>query len=193
MSSREFRGDRLDVATFAKDAATLSGELPIASFPRLCDSMHQPGNVHGAVTWTAHGRTVAQRGGAFETWIDLRAHGQFDLTCQVCLDAAPTPIEVERSFRFVATEQLAAELDETSEDDVLVSSRNFDLLSLLEDELLLALPLVPRHEICPAGLPAPADDDFVQPEAHDPTDAGTSGADPPHPFAALQGLKSGPH
>ena len=193
MSSREFRGDHLDVAAFAKNAATLSGETPVAAFSRLCESLHRPGHALGTVTWSAHGRTVTQRGGAFETWIDLRARGLLDLTCQVCLDATPTAIGVERSFRFVATEQLAAELDESSEDDVLVSSRNFDLLSLLEDELLLALPLVPRHEVCPSGLPLPAEDDFALPDTHGHDAVDEASADKPHPFAALQGLKSGPH
>ena len=41
-------------------------------------------------------------------------------------------------------EAAAAELDADSDDDVLAVSRVFDLLALLEDELIMAQPLVPR-------------------------------------------------
>jgi uncharacterized protein len=191
MSSREFRGDHLDVAAFAKDAGELSGQTALAAFERLRDSLHPGAEGQGVVRWSAQGRTVAQRGGAFEIWVDLQADVTMGLTCQSCLDAVETPLTIDRAFRFVANEQLAAELDETSEDDVLVASRNFDLMALLEDELLLALPLVPRHEVCPKQLPLPAGEDFVTPDGLDlPVDEAT---DTPNPFAALQALKSGPH
>ena len=63
-----------------------------------------------------------------------------------------------------------------SEDDVLALTRALDLRELVEDELLLALPIVPRHEVCPEPLPQPADD--------------AAPAEPaPHPFAALAALK----
>ncbi len=35
--------------------------------------------------------------------------------------------------------------------------RSFDLVELIEDELLLALPLVPRHEMCTQPLESAAD------------------------------------
>jgi uncharacterized protein len=191
MSSREFRGDHLDVAAFAKNAGELSGQTALALFERLHDSRHPGADGQAVVNWSAQGRTVSQRGGAFEIWIDLQAEVTMGLTCQSCLDAVDTPLAIDRAFRFVANEQLAAELDETSEDDVLVASRNFDLMVLLEDELLLALPLVPRHEVCPKQLPMPASEDFVAPDGLDlPAD---ETKDTPNPFAALQALKSGPH
>jgi len=46
--------------------------------------------------------------------------------------------------------------------------------------LLLALPLVPRHEVCPEPL--------VVPSAAEATD----GDDAPNPFAVLAALKRGP-
>jgi uncharacterized protein len=33
--------------------------------------------------------------------------------------------------------------------DVIVGSRSLDILALVEDEALLALPLAPKHEVCP--------------------------------------------
>ena len=69
-------------------------------------------------------------------------------------------------------------LDEHSEDDVLALSPAFDMAGLVEDELLLALPLVPKHEHCPVPLLAPGSGD-------------EGGIETPHPFAVLAGLKGG--
>ena len=54
-----------------------------------------------------------------------------------------------------------------------------DVLELIEDELILALPLVPRHEPhCPVPLAAPEGAVSAAPEE-------------PHPFAALAALRKG--
>ena len=58
-----------------------------------------------------------------------------------------------RSIRFVHGADLAQQLDEESEEDVLALSAALDLRELIEDELILALPLVPRHDVCPQPLP----------------------------------------
>jgi uncharacterized protein len=102
------------------------------------------------------------------------------LQCQRCLTAVVEQVVAERDFLFVADEATAEAMDEESEADVLVISRDFDVLSLVEDELLLALPLVPRHEICPQAVPvAVADEAFEQ------------ASERPNPFAALAALKKG--
>jgi uncharacterized protein len=49
------------------------------------------------------------------------------------------------------------------------------LRELIEDELLMALPVVPRHDECPTSVPlASSDDDFE-----------VASAEKPNPFAAL--------
>jgi len=89
------------------------------------------------------------------------------------------PLAVERSFRFVRSEAEAEAEDIDSEEDVLVISRALDLRKLVEDELILALPLVPRHAVCPQPLPLPQE---PLPEPEEPA---------PNPFAALAVLKRG--
>ncbi len=61
-------------------------------------------------------------------------------------------LSVDRWFRFAATAEEAERLDDELDDDVLLVSTAFDLRDLTEDELLLGLPLVPRHETCPHPL-----------------------------------------
>ena len=50
----------------------------------------------------------------------------------------------------VATEEEADEFPlDDDEVEVIVGSRQFDLVDLIEEELLLSLPLVPKHDVCP--------------------------------------------
>jgi uncharacterized protein len=80
----------------------------------------------------------------------------------------------------VADEATAAALDDEAEEDILVLSRDFDALALIEDELILSLPLVPLHDICPQAVPmSVADPEF------------TEAAERPNPFGVLAGLKTG--
>ncbi len=73
---------------------------------------------------------------------------------------------------------------------MIVGSRQFDLVDLIEEELLLSLPLVPNHDVCPAvheslvsGASAPVA------EADEPSDEASGDSGKPNPFAALEALK----
>ena len=101
------------------------------------------------------------------------------MTCQRCLSEASIPLEIDQSYRFVATENEALDEDEDSEEDILVWSRDFDLHGLLEDEILLDLPLIPLHDECqaPAGFDLAA-----------PADEASANADVRQPFADLASL-----
>ena len=81
------------------------------------------------------------------------------------------PLSIDRWFRFVADEATALAEDDTCEEDLLAISSEFDALNLLEDELLLAMPLIVSRGSCQPPPSAALDDDL------------------PHPFAALAGLK----
>lgn len=178
--TRAFEMRRLDLPAFTAAGAALDGDIAQAAFTRLADSL-LPLPSDGApppVAWQARGEQRPVTGGAPQTWLHLQASTHVTLQCQRCLQPLHEPLQIDRWFRFAASEDEAARLDEESEDDVLVLSRSFDLQELLEDELILALPLVPRHETCPQALPMSAGDDL-------PDDDAT----PAHPFAALAALK----
>jgi uncharacterized protein len=87
------------------------------------------------------------------------------------------PLKIDRRFFFVPGEDAAADLDADSEDDVLALTPSLDLHALVEDELLLALPIVPRHDQCPVAVPLVFDDESAGAEAAD------------HPFAVLAALR----
>ena len=122
-------------------------------------------------------------------WLRLSAKACLPWTCQRCLQPVEIDIEVSRAIRFVADEATAAQMDAESEDDVLVISRSFDVLELVEDELIMASPIVPFHGQCP-DLPAMsvADADFDDGESGG-AEGDTAGGKP-NPFAVLAQLKA---
>jgi len=89
-------------------------------------------------------------------------------------------IAVDRSFRFVEDEATAADQDDEAEEDLLAMSRSFDLLELVEDELLMDLPVAPRHEACPEPVKMSVADVAFE----------AAGAERENPFAVLGRLKT---
>lgn len=179
MKSRAFVPDKLDVAALAHDDASLQGEWPAASLQRLADSAapEAPASGWPALRWSLHGEIRQPKAATPQTWLHLTAAAQVALTCQRCLKPVHEDIDIDRWIRFVDTEAEAAALDVDSDDDVLALPRHLDARELIEDELLLALPLVPRHEVCPEPLAHV--DELEEPALEER----------PNPFAALAALK----
>ncbi len=179
-AERPFNPLNLDVAAFAKLGAALAGEWPAETLPRLTEggAPEVPMARWRPVAWQLSGRTEPVLGGETEVWIDLAVQAQAHLTCQRCLKPVAVSLEVDGPYRFVRDEAQAAALDADSEEDVLVISRKFDVREWVEDELLLALPIVPMHEVCPEALPVPGEDAAV-----------VGQSTKPNPFAVLARLK----
>lgn len=167
---------RVDIAAACADGLSLSGQWPLGALDRLAEGS-DAAPVSAPVDWAASFESRPVTGGPAERWLALRVSAQVRRECQRCLQPVTLALSVDRRLRFVDDEATAAALDADSEDDVLVASRQFDLQALVEDELLLAMPVVPMHEACPKPLVAPAADEAVEPQAH--------------PFAALAALKRG--
>ena len=179
---------RLDVAAFAADAASLAGDWPGPTLARLAELQAPPQDLAWpGVVWAAQGERRAVPAGEAELWLSLQVDTAVWLTCQRCLQPYRLPLALDRRLRFVRGEAQAEALDAESEDDVLALSRSLDLRELIEDELLLALPLVPRHEVCPQPLPVPITVESDELADHPSDEA----PERPNPFAALQGLKIG--
>ena len=176
--TKEHAPDRLDIKAFAQAGGHLSGHDPLLKYQRLVEEAQ---GLHPdlRVDWTADGEVRTTHGIGGQIWLHLQARATVPLTCQRCLQPVDVPLEVDRQFRFVADEATAEALDDSSEEDLLALSREFNLRELIEDELLMALPLVPRHEECPRQVPmASSDEDFE-----------AASASAPNPFAALVGLR----
>ena len=176
---REFAPERLDVAGFAAAAATLEAADPVPNYVRLAAELAGPAP-DAVVRWEAAGEERAGADGKPAPWLHLEAEAIVPLTCQRCLSPVETPLVVDRWFRFVADEATAEAEDEESEEDLLVVSRDFDLRALIEDELLMEIPVMPVHDVCPVPVRlSSSDEDFKAAEEAKP-----------NPFAVLGALRS---
>lgn len=189
--SLNFRADRLDVAALATADGYLAGDDSLQKYERLkLESCRLEVDlaVKEKVVWRATGELVDSAGenGKIkpQVWLHVTAQTHLPQTCQRCLGEVSTLLEVERSYRFVADEATAEAQDDACEEDLLAISREFNLLALIEDELLMALPQVPLHDVCPVQPKmAAVDDDFEFGADAD----GVAGK--PNPFAVLASLK----
>lgn len=175
--------DRLDVRAFAQAKAQLNTCDSLTRFDRLLAELPTGVTADGReVRWTARGeQRLNSPGSEPSNWLHLRAWVDLPLSCQRCLAPVDMPLVVDRWFRFVADEHIAAAEDEDSQEDVLALEPRPSLRVLIEDELLMELPLVPMHEHCPQPLPA------LETSVAAATPALAAPRD--HPFAQLSRLR----
>jgi len=157
-----------DAFAFARDGRVLEGTLAVEDLERLHDLLAEIG---GEVTFRLEGF----KGESGESMLHLEVSGTIPLSCQRCLEAVPCDLDVDARLELVPA---GAELsqDELEDDtrDFLPVERELDVVELVEDEILLALPVAPRHEKC--GLPGAA-----------------NAGERINPFAKLSGLKGKPN
>jgi uncharacterized protein len=172
---------QLDVRKFALTGDTLSGQNSLLNYERLTLDLQglEAYFVGKTVSWSARGETITSPGVKDQVWLHLGVSSQVPMVCQRCLGAFEVPLVVNTPFRFVADEATALVEDETCEEDLLVLSKQFNLHDLIEDELLMALPIVPKHEVCPGEVKlASTDEEFK-----------AALTQKPNAFAALGSLK----
>ena len=186
--TKEHSPDRLDVKAFAQAGAHLAGHDSLLKYKRLAQEAK---GLHPdlLVDWRADGELRTPLGGQSQVWLHLNVHGTFPMECQRCLTPVDVPLDVERSFRFVADEATAEAHDDDCEEDLLAISREFDLRELIEDELILSLPLVPVS----AGVEQVDSEEDAVVYSTGEVDMGESNpASSRQAFAALAALKKTP-
>ena len=169
---------RLNMQAFAEAGVPLAVTTSLQKLERLAKETVglQPDS---SVNWQAAPELRSGNAGQMDVWLHLAASASVPLTCQRCMGVVQTALHVDQWYRFVATEDIAMAEDDDSQEDLLVLAPQFDLTEVLEDELLMALPLVPMHDKCPV---APV---FSAGVIDVPGDL----EDKPNPFAALAQLK----
>jgi uncharacterized protein len=189
-----------DLFEFARSGRQAAGVVRVSQLPRMLNEVPAEATERDATfTWQAEGamQPELQDDGTEgqQPYLRLAVHGAAWLECQRCLAPYSQAFNVDATYRIVSTEAEAEEfpLDE-DEVEVIVGSRQFDLVDLIEEELLLSLPLVPKHEICPevheslvSGVAG------VEGDGEAALDEAEEGGEPerPNPFAALESLKRG--
>ena len=157
----------LDIWTLARSGALIDGEKSVAEWSRLPTVCAGP--APQAVRWRLQGLLKPGPDGRDQPWMALQVDAQLPLTCVRCLQPVDHVFRIEREFRFVADEATAMAEDEDSEEDLLPLTPPLDGLNLIEDELLMEIPILPKHENCQSEYLQTADlglaDEKVKPFA----------------------------
>jgi len=188
----------IDIFEFVRHQRSAVGTIGLGRLPRLLAEVPpDAADLPAPLNWQASGSTTSQAdesGQHDERWLEVKVEGAVWLECQRCLAPLMQPLDVQARYRVVETEAEAdaAPLDD-DDADVIVGSRQFDLIELIEEEVLLSLPLVPKHEVCPSvhdSLLTGADGGELSSDAA-PVDEAPQVQEKPNPFAALAALKRG--
>ena len=161
--------EQLDVMAMAKSNGSLAIHLTREAdavalsrqFSRLQADACEPEGL-SLVSYQAEAECRPGPSGNVQPWLHLEASATLRLICQRCLSPADIPVAAEQWFRFVADEATAEAEDDDCEEDVLALESRFNLTHLVEDELLMAIPLVPMHDVCPVEVPTSAGEDEFQ-------------------------------
>ncbi len=163
---------RVDPFRFAHDAVELESTLPLTQMKRLSAMLYR---AEGIVTVTL----------AFS--IDVlgvsrllgNVQAGLDLVCQRCLEPMHIDLDTSLALGFARSaaglEQIPSELEA-----VRVEGGQVNLLELLEDEIMLALPQIPRHS--ENECPLQHKPESVNSESH-------RSQERENPFSVLAGLK----
>jgi uncharacterized protein len=133
----------VDPWRFCRDAQSWEIQSDVAEFPRLAHEFTQ-----GTLFCRVVGRTD-QRGGLS---LNISISGEVWLTCQRCLGSMPYAVEHERTLYLARNEAELERLDALPDSDAIQPGETLSLVELVEDEVLLSLPLAAMHaeDECPA-------------------------------------------
>jgi len=163
----------IDGLEFARARSRLKGAWPVAEFPRLRDVLRSDA---GSLSYELQGEPEMQGRPALR----LRVEGALQLNCQRCLGALEFPVRIDVVLRLALSQEEAdAEPLDADGPDCIVAGREMAVRAMVEDEVLLAIPIAPRHGSCADG---------ERMEAGDATDARAAKQ---MPFAGLRGLIGG--
>jgi len=128
---------KLDFSKEAKNQRKLKFSIQGSRLPRLVNLLPQvDSNIQATLMF---GMDEDKK-----MFLDLQVEANLLLECQRCLE--PLPFELVSEHRLVPEGGNDQEPMEGVEPLVLDENGNIDVIEILEDELLLALPMCPMHE-----------------------------------------------
>lgn len=155
---------------WAREGKSLRGGLSLSKMSRLAESLVSSS---GEAWFDWHFRLDEEQRPVLEG----RVVAELQLQCQRCLEPVTWRVETETRLGILRAGESEAHVPE-GYDPLENGDQALSLLELVEDELILALPIIARHETCPRN-------EYVQraaPQAEKP-------GKPPNPFEVLRGLK----
>jgi uncharacterized protein len=127
-----------DLEALAEREAKISGEIELRQLTRLRDLLHSDtGSVQASLRFS--------RRASVDVTAELKFDTTVDLICQRCLEPMHHQVSEEVSLVLLAQDSTHGDRDNARE-AVVLNSEKLKPASLIEDELIVSLPIVPRHE-----------------------------------------------
>jgi uncharacterized protein len=179
----ESRALHLNLRDLAREQRSQEGQLDMRELPRLASALvgEEGGSIQPCrVDWRVRGFMRNQPVGAAQAMVELRVSAELPMLCQRCLRQSMQLVQDTALFRLVESEPEITQEELEAEDEALYVRGAVEMHALVEDQMLLALPLVPMHAVCPQPIVASGLDPLpLEPSAR------------VSPFAALARLKKG--
>jgi uncharacterized protein len=165
----------------ADSSAELKGQLSLSRLHRFCESLlSNEGEVELDLSFGRNDK-------GFKT-IQGHAYTTVKLQCQRCLEPVSESIDVKIDLVVVRNEDQIKDVGDFEKEPLIVEDDNVDIAALVEDDLMLALPMVAYHEL----VECVANGYKVVEETVDASNEGKdSGDQRSNPFAVLAELKKG--
>lgn len=127
-----------DALALVERRVAFSGTTDLRSLPRLSDRLADGGPAK--LGWRIAGTTDA----AGRPALALSLEGRVPLTCQRCLEPFALQLAQQTLLLLARDEQELARLDDDDEHEVVLAAAPLQVQDLIEEEVLLTLPYVPR-------------------------------------------------
>lgn len=134
---------------FARGGGTIQGRVQLSAMPRLMALLSESREDLSPISWSLRGDQRERVGLRPQPMVHLHVRGELPLTCQRCLQGLLFGVDEAVDFRLVADEPALTQAELEAEDEALPATEPVNVLELIEDQLILALPIVPMHERCP--------------------------------------------
>ena len=123
---------------FAREPQTLKGMLNTIELPRLVEF---GGNLQYQLDSSQSIHALSNEN---HLSLQLFIQAQLSTACQRCLNSMPLALDLH--FNYIVSAQMPEILADLDDVDWIEASPAFDLAALIEDEVLAAIPIAPRHE-----------------------------------------------
>ncbi len=128
-----------DPFAFAHAAGTHSGQAAIAALPRLQDRLS---DAAGHVSFVVRGGQDQRQ----RPMLELEIAGNLNLRCDRCLAPLRFPLQLHSTVLLAQPGTVSPEDDDPESPEWIEAGPELDLLELVEDEIVLGLPLSVRHD-----------------------------------------------
>ena len=130
---------------FAQQGRRLQGEIAVASMERLQEHLHSNS---GSLHYALFGK-IGENG---KPYLVCTVQGELALRCQRCLDALAFKLGIASTLELVKDVDEFLPLDgEEDTVDAIPANTAMDVLALVEEEVLLNLPIAPLHPLAECG------------------------------------------